>query len=105
MMIRVLPFSLCFLTLLTQGNGDLLTSRTSATPTTKGRSGSQIHAVVPTTKGQIGINPVETDLGDASTYLGSVYGTDTKYITVDATTTKVSPNSDFHFLFSSLTLN
>ncbi|KAF7871778.1 hypothetical protein EAF04_003885 [Stromatinia cepivora] len=37
-------------------------------------------AIVPTSTGQIGINPVESDLGDADTYIGAIYGTDTQYI-------------------------
>ena len=54
----------------------------------KGRSVPQIHAILPTTKGQIGIKLVESDLGDADTYLETIYGTDTQYVTVDAITTK-----------------
>lgn len=56
-----------------------------ATPTLKGPG---IFAIVPTTAGQIGVNPV-SDLGPAYTYVGEVYGTDTRYITVIETQTKV----------------
>ena len=49
------------------------------------------------------INPVESDLGDPSTYLGTIYGTDTQYITVDTATTKVGLNLDFRPFI--LTLN
>ncbi|KAB8299308.1 hypothetical protein EYC80_001383 [Monilinia laxa] len=37
-------------------------------------------AIAPTGSGQIGINPVESDLGDTDTYIGAIYGTDTQYI-------------------------
>lgn len=47
-------------------------------------------AIEPTSAGQIGVNPVESDLGDANTYIGVVYGTDTLYITVTDTVTNVS---------------
>ncbi len=46
-------------------------------------------AQVPTVKGQIGVNPVESDLGDPDTYLGEIYGTDTLYITPVETGTAV----------------
>jgi hypothetical protein len=64
-----------------------LTAR--ATPTIHVRGEE---AIIPTTSGQIGINPVESDLGNAETYIGEIYGTDTQYITVDPDqgTTKVS---------------
>ena len=73
----------------------MITSRPTATPTIKARIGPKIDAIVPTTAGQIGINPVESVLGDPDTYLGTIYGTDTQYITIDAATTKVSSNLDF----------
>lgn len=47
----------------------------------------------PTAPGQIGINPVESDLGDPITYLGEIYGSDTLYITQVETGTQVSRNS------------
>lgn len=50
-------------------------------------------AIVPTTSGQIGVNPVESDLGDAQKYIGVIYGTDTQYIMQTSLTTKVSMNS------------
>lgn len=50
-----------------------------------------IKAIVPVSSGQIGISPVESDLGDPSTYIGIIYGVDTQYITLDtATVTTVS---------------
>jgi len=53
-------------------------------------------AVVPTTAGEIGVNPVLSDLGDADTYVGEIYGTDTQYITLipPATTTAVSKSTN-----------
>lgn len=49
-----------------------------------------ILAIVPTTAGQIGVNPVLLDLGgNPDTYIGEIYGTDTEYITLSETVTKV----------------
>jgi hypothetical protein len=48
-----------------------------------------VDAIIPTSIGQIGVNPVLLDLGDADTYVGEIYGTDTQYITVVDTTTSV----------------
>ncbi|KAE9364360.1 hypothetical protein N431DRAFT_105536 [Stipitochalara longipes BDJ] len=95
-MFRDLPLWLCLLSLLGQGDAALVTSRPTATPTIKARIGRNIDAIVPTTTGQIGINPVESDLGDPSTYLGIIYGTDTQYITVDSYTTKwIGVNTEY----------
>lgn len=58
------------------------------TPTITGR---RIKAVVPTTAGEIGVNPVLSDLGDAETYVGQIFGTDTQYINIVDTTTQVCP--------------
>jgi hypothetical protein len=58
------------------------------TPTIAGRG---IKAVVPTTAGEIGVNPVLSDLGDAETYVGQIFGTDTQYINIVDTTTQVCP--------------
>jgi hypothetical protein len=58
------------------------------TPTITGRG---IKAVVPTTAGEIGVNPVLSDLGDAETYVGQIFGTDTQYINIADTTTQVCP--------------
>jgi hypothetical protein len=57
-------------------------------PTITGRG---IKAVVPITAGEIGINPVLSDLGDAETYVGQIFGTDTQYINIVDTTTQVFP--------------
>jgi hypothetical protein len=73
----------------------LITFRPTATPTIKARIGPKIDAIVPTTAEQIGINPVESDLGDPNTYLGAIYGTDVQYITIDTATTKLGSNLDF----------
>ena len=102
-MFLVLPLSFCFLILVFQGDAALITSRPIATPTIEARIGPKIDAIVPTTAGQIGINPVESDLGDPDTYLGTIYGTDTLYITMDAATTKVGLNIDLRLFI--LTLN
>lgn len=54
-----------------------------------------IKAIVPSTSGQIGINPVINDLGDPSTYIGQIIGVDTQWITLDtATVTTVSHVQD-----------
>lgn len=59
------------------------------------RASEGIKAIVPTTSGQIGVNPVINDLGDPSTYIGRIIGIDTQYITLDtATVTTVSPCQD-----------
>jgi len=62
-----------------------------ATPTIKNRG---VFAIDPTKPGQIGVNPVASDLGDAASYIGDIVGTDTKYITIldSDTTTKASYN-------------
>ena len=70
-------------------------SQTLGTPTPtihhRAEGDAALKAVEPTKAGQIGVNPVLFDLGDADTYMGQIYGTDTKYITVNEpdTTTKV----------------
>jgi len=66
-----------------------LTARATPTINVRGEE-----AIVPTTSGQIGVNPVASDLGDPDTYIGEIYGTDTQYITIDPDqgTTKVFPH-------------
>jgi hypothetical protein len=81
-----LPWALCALTSL--GNAVSVTQNPSATPVRRAE-----FAVIPTTAGQIGVNPVEDDLGPSSTYKGSVAPTDTALITADAGTTRVCPES------------
>ena len=62
----------------------------SFTPTpTSSINGAGEKAIVPTTPGQIGVNPIMSDLGDPATYVGEIFGTDTQYITLDVLTTKV----------------
>jgi len=63
-----------------------LTARATPTINIRGQN-----AINPTTSGQIGVNPVQSDLGDPDTYIGEIYGTDTQYITIDPDqgTTKV----------------
>ena len=48
------------------------------------------NAIVPTSPGQIGVNPVTVGIGPAEEYLGPI-GTDTNYLTPEGSTTKVSP--------------
>lgn len=50
------------------------------------RAVDQVKAIVPVSSGQIGINPVEYDLGDPSTYIGIIYGVDTQYLTLETAT-------------------
>lgn len=59
------------------------------------RAADDIKAIVPVSSGQIGINPVENDLGDPSTYIGIIYGVDTQYITLDTATFTAVCLSDF----------
>ncbi len=42
----------------------------------------EIFAFVPTTTGEIGINPVENDLVNLNAYIGQIYWTDTSCITL-----------------------
>lgn len=88
-MFRILRLSLCVLSLVRRGGAALITSYPLLTPTVNARVIPKVDAIVPTTAGEIGINPVESDLGDPATYLGEIYGTDTQYITMDVATTKV----------------
>lgn len=90
-MFAIFPFCV-LLGMLHQADASMITippRATIPTPTIKGQNEGGIFAVNPTTKGQIGINPVESDLGDPDTYIGSIYGTDTQYITLQETSTKV----------------
>jgi len=88
-------FAIVFFLRLPRPRKHCLDYQTSKTDTTiQPRIGTHINAIVPTTTGQIGVNPVESDLGNLSTYVGSIYGTDTKYITVDSWSTKVNSRLD-----------
>ena len=85
--------SVFVLSLIGSGEASMVTASpkyVQATPTVRARNDFKIDAIVPTTAGQIGINPVESDLGDPDTYVGQIYGTDTQYITLADTTTAVS---------------
>ena len=74
------------------GRASLITARAELAQTTGTPQAEFANlAIEPTASGQIGVNPV-TDLGDAATYIGQVFGTDTFYITVIGTTTKVCRN-------------
>jgi len=68
----------------------LITPKPTATPAHHARGIGGIKAIVPVSSGQIGINPVISDLGDPLTYVGEIFGTDTQYITILSTTTEVS---------------
>lgn len=58
----------------------------SAEPTSSAiLTAAEIKAIEPTKSGQIGINPVDDGLGDASTYKGNIIGIDTSYISVEYT--------------------
>lgn len=48
------------------------------------------NAIIPTAPGQVGVNPVEEDIGDPDIYRGTIQHADSTLITVDAGTTKVS---------------
>ena len=75
-------------TLIHVGNAAVVTTiPNKPTPTLKG---PVLFAITPTTAGQIGINPVTSDLGDPDTYVGQIHGTDTQYITQTEAKTKVS---------------
>ena len=73
-------------------NASVITPRPNVARPTPTFKENEILAIVPTTAGQIGINPVISDLGDPDTYIGEIFGTDTQYITLEppSMTTKVS---------------
>lgn len=48
-----------------------------------------VFAVIPTSAGQIGVNPVEDDLGPTTTYIGSVHSTDLSLISASDEVTHV----------------
>lgn len=48
-------------------------------------------AIVPTSAGQIGVNPVDVGLGTPGQYVGPI-GSDTNVIAQDGSTTKASPS-------------
>jgi hypothetical protein len=56
-----------------------------------------IKAIVPTSAGQIGVNPVDSDLGDASSYSGYIIGVDTQYLSEIFTT---DPSNDTSIISS-----
>ncbi|KAL9126567.1 MAG: hypothetical protein Q9217_004397 [Psora testacea] len=66
-----------------------ITATPAATPVLKKR------AIVPTTAGQIGINPVEEELGEATQYVAEI-GTDTGLLTLqDSTTHWIGVNTEY----------
>ncbi|KAH8819032.1 Spherulation-specific family 4-domain-containing protein [Xylogone sp. PMI_703] len=92
------PASLWLLGLVQLGNAAVLSVTSSDAKTTPTLKDHGILAIIPTTSGQIGINPVESDLGDPATYIGDIYGTDTQYITVsdpDTTTKWIGVNTEY----------
>jgi len=62
-----------------------VTSMPDVTPTLDARG------IIPTTSGQIGVNPVEEELGEPSTYVADI-GTDTGLLTLAGGTTHVGKN-------------
>lgn len=62
------------------GNANLITTDSHNTQATGILKARVVDGIVPTTSGQIGVNLVESDLGDPYTYIGQIYGTDTLYI-------------------------
>lgn len=58
---------------------------------TVGPSGDK--AIVPTTFGQVGVNSVESDLGDTQKYIRVICGIDTQYITQTSLIIEVSMKS------------
>jgi hypothetical protein len=67
-------------------NGDTISS--SPTPLLALASPPKL-GIIPTSSGQIGVKPVESDLGNPTTCVGQIYGTDKQYITETSSTTKV----------------
>lgn len=67
-------------------HGLFITTTRQPSPTLCGRDEL---AVVPTASGQIGVNPVISELGDPETYMGQIFGSDTLFITVTTTSTHV----------------
>jgi hypothetical protein len=78
--------------MLHHGDTSIITNSPRAalvTPAINGRNDGALLAINPTTVDKIGINPIESDLADSDTYIRSVYGTETHYITPQETSTKV----------------
>lgn len=69
---------------LNLASGTIITESPSPTPLIA------IRAAPPVSAGQIGVNPVESDLGNPTTYIGQIFGSDTQYITVISVSTAVS---------------
>jgi hypothetical protein len=65
----------------------------------------QNKAIVPTASGQIGINPVTLGFGDPSAFFAPIENTDSKYIILTESTTKVSPNCNTGDQISEVTKN
>jgi len=68
------------------------TTETTATTITQAPDPTHIlpeRAIIPTKSGQIGINPVEEDIGDPSTYIGQVAPTDSPYLVLHGQETQV----------------
>ena len=80
---------LWLLALVYSGNAAVVTIASRDAQATRTRHVRNELAIVPTTTGQIGVNPVESELGNPDTYVGEIYGTDTLYITQTDTTTAV----------------
>ena len=88
-MFPIFSLSLWLLSSFCLGNAFHITSQGHIAQPSRTVKRREELAVVPTTAGEIGINPVESDLGDADSYVGEIYGTDTQYITISDITTQV----------------
>lgn len=78
-------FILCAICLV--ANANAIPPATTTTAKLIHRADDEIKAIIPTSSGQIGINPVLADLGDPTTYVGQIFGADTQYITLVTMTT------------------
>jgi hypothetical protein len=89
---QIATLPILVLTLFSISHAFVITPRANVARPTPTLKDDGIKAIVPTSAGQIGINPVISDLGDPDTYIGEIFGTDTQYITLDPPemTTKVS---------------
>ena len=63
-----------------------ITAQQTAKPTKGSLRPGNIKGIVPTSSGQIGVNPVNSDLGDASSYSGYIIGGDSSFISEGFTT-------------------
>lgn len=67
-------------------------------PVLRARLDDQIKAIVPTTSGQIGVNPVDVSLGSPDDYLLTALGPDNLLVTYNGQTYQVSRHCCMNFI-------